>query len=136
MQLMPLNVFQRIMRLWDEVHPYNAAQALHIEGTPDIEKLSAAWIQGLSAMGLGQVFLARDRFRHKVFNGHAPAHPLRVVERGKSLEDFISQEMNRPFDAGESAGPSSPFRPFVFVERDSFYAGVVYHHWVADSASI
>jgi hypothetical protein len=32
--------------------------------------------------------------------------------------------------------PFSPFRPFVLVEGDSFYAGVVYHHWVADSASI
>ena len=96
MQLMPLNVFQRIMRLWDEVHPYNAAQVLHIEGTPDIEKIVAAWNQTLSAMGLGQVCIEGGRFRHELLNGHAPAQPLRLVDRGVSLEDYISQEMNCP----------------------------------------
>jgi hypothetical protein len=136
MQLMPLNVFQRIMCLWDEVHPYNAAQVLHIEGTPDMGKLSDAWNRGLAAMGLGQVVIDGNGFHHEILNGHAHEHPVRLVEPNVSLEDFISQEMNSRFGAAEASSPNSPFRPFILLDGDSFYAGVVYHHWVADSASI
>lgn len=125
-----LNMFQRIMRLWDGVHPYNAAQVLHIRGTPDIQKLSAAWMQTLPALGLGIVRVEGNRHRHDT----AAGEPATVVPRGVGLEEFISQEMNRPF--ATDRGSYCPFRPFICHNDNSYYAGVVYHHWVADSVSI
>ena len=79
MPLTQLNVFQRIMRMWDEVHPYNAAQILHLEGAPDIDKLGAAWNAVLSSLGLGRVYVHGGGFRHEAPSGRAAAQPLRIV---------------------------------------------------------
>jgi NRPS condensation-like uncharacterized protein len=38
--------------------------------------------------------------------------------------------MNRPFDN------PVPFRPFILTQGPHHYAGIVYHHWAADSVSI
>ena len=137
MESQRLNVFQRIMRLWDRVYPYNAAQVLHVRGAMELDRLAAAWNGALAALGLGTMCVEGDRFRHEVCNGHTPAQPLRVVEPGVGLEQFISQELNRRFEI-EAEGRSSvcPFRPFVLQGDGAYYAGVVYHHWVADSVSM
>ena len=34
-----INVFQRLARQWDEIHPYNAAQILKLSGVPDLSAL-------------------------------------------------------------------------------------------------
>src|SRR5437773_331558 len=38
--------------------------------------------------------------------------------------------------AASTIRPSPPFRPFVLRGDGFYYAGVIYHHWVADSVSI
>src|SRR5438105_11756901 len=137
MESQRLNVFQRIMRLWDLVYPYNAAQVLHLRGAMDVDRLAAAWNGALAALGLGTVCVERDRFRHEICNGRTPAQPLTIVEPGVGLEQFISQELNRRFELeAAGAGSVSPFRPFVLQGDGAYYAGVVYHHWVADSVSM
>src|SRR5205085_406189 len=53
--LMPavrFNAFQRIMRLWDTLHPYNAAQVMKLAGAPDVERLRDAWARTLATLGL------------------------------------------------------------------------------------
>ena len=37
--LSTINVFQRLARQWDLIHPYNAAQILQIEGKASVEAL-------------------------------------------------------------------------------------------------
>ena len=127
----PLSVFQQLMRRWDAVHPYNAAQAIRLRGTPDVAALSAAWASALTATGLGAVAVDGRRYRFAALNGHAAAYAVRSP--GVPLADHVSAELNRPFDDPREP----PFRPFVTVaDDDSYYAGVVYQHWLADSAAI
>jgi hypothetical protein len=128
----PINVFQRLVRQWDAVHPYNAAQILKLEGNPDPIALQDAWHDALNDLGLGRVKMEQKGFRFECLNGEMSQYGVKVVPRESSLEDYISEQLNRRFD--NPAEP--PFRPFVLRENGHFYLGVVYHHWVADSVSI
>jgi hypothetical protein len=124
------NVFQRVLRDWDALHPYNAAQILHLRGHADINLLTDRWNQTLAALGIGPVHVEDGRFwiEPPPNNAHQPL----CAPAGNTLEQFMSDEMNRPF----APTGGLPFRPFVIQQDGSYLAGVVYHHWVADSASI
>lgn len=126
----PLNVFQHLMRRWDAVHPYNAAQAMHLSGTPDVGRLAAAWAEAVAETGLGAVAVARSRYRYTSLNGHAAKYP--VAARSTGLAEYLSAEMNRPFDDPDEP----PFRPFVLTGDGTYHLGLVYQHWLADSVSI
>jgi len=128
----PINVFQRLARQWDAMHPYNAAQVLKIEGTPSPSALQEAWHDALNDLGLGRVHVNGRGFYFECLNGEMSLYGVRVVPAGTSLEDYISEQLNRRFD--NPAEP--PFRPFVLRVDGYYYAGVIYHHWVADSVSI
>lgn len=128
-----LNVFQRLVRQWDTVHPYNAGQVLRVAGTPDLLAIRRAWHATLSTMRLGPArVVADDSFHFEPVNGDAAKCPVPLVPAGVSLDDYLSAEMNRPFENGHEI----PLRPFVLQEDGSFYLGVIYQHWIADSASI
>jgi hypothetical protein len=126
-----LNVFQRLVRNWDTVHPYNAAQIIHIDGAPDSEKIRDAWQATLAAMGLGPVHVEGHDYHFESVNGSASLYRLAMLDPDASLDQFVSEQMNQPFAEGEL-----PLRPFIQPQNGSFYLGIVYQHWVADSASI
>lgn len=135
MDTRPLNVFQRVMRLWDRVHPYNAAQVLHLRGAMDVSRLNGAWNKTLSTLGLGRVQVEGNSFSHCACEDST--EPLTVVGAGETLEEFVARELNRPFENNPGNSQAfCPFRPFLLEREDSYYAGVIYHHWAADSASI
>lgn len=135
MESVALNVFQRIMRLWDAVHPYNAAQVLRLHGTPDPHAIATSWAHTLATLGLGQVHIDGTRYRHESCNGQA--HGAVQFITGESLDSLISREMNHRFDLPESIDASfCPFRPFVREDEGAYDLVLVYHHWVADSASV
>jgi hypothetical protein len=130
MQTTRLNIFQRVVRRWDQVHPYNAAQVLQIAGTADLESVQNAWRQSLLTLGLCDM-----------------AHPTSVhrVSRDVSLEDFLSDQINRHFECGSgscgtvSSSPSeaqTAFHPFLLQQAGHHFLGVIYQHWIADSVSI
>jgi hypothetical protein len=126
----PINIFQRLMRKWDAVHPYNAAQAMLIVGEPDQAKLTTAWRDALGATGVGRVRVSGRTY------GFEPVNDSTITFdncRGGAgcFAAHISRELDHPFGEGDV-----PFRPFVILHPDGFYAGVVYHHWIADSISI
>lgn len=127
----PLNAFQKLQRLWETVHPYNAAQVLKIAGPADREAVNRAWREAIAATGLGPVRADEKSFTFQTPNGHLAAEPVKWVT-GQSLTDFISTDINVPFDDPHAP----PFRPFVIAADDFYHAGVVYQHWVADSVSI
>jgi hypothetical protein len=126
----PLNIFQKLMRRWDRVHPYNAAQVMQLTGSPDPTIWESAWQSALNDTGLGAVSLEHNRYSFVSLNGHTAIHTVRFPNR--NLDDHISAEINRPFDDPNEP----PFRPFVIHDENHFYAGLVYQHWLADSASI
>src|SRR5689334_13002696 len=128
----PLNLFQRLVLQWDKLHPYNAAQILKVAGPADADALIAAWQQTLNGLGLGRVHVDGRHIQHQALNGELQRYPVHRLAPGASLTDFISEQLNRPFDDAHEP----PFRPFIVEEGDHHYAGIVYHHWVADSVSI
>lgn len=127
-----LNVFQRLALQWDQIHPYNAAQALKIRGAPDPARLQDAWHDTLNDLGLGRVHVDGGSFRYECLNGELSRWGVRIAPAGTALDDYISEQLNKPFD--DPLEP--PFRPFVVLGDGFYYAGVSYHHWVADSVSI
>jgi hypothetical protein len=66
------NVFQRLARTWDAVHPYNAGQACLVAGSFEADVLQRSW--------------------------PAPARALRVLTPTEDLSRHFTAELNRPFD--------------------------------------
>src|SRR5882672_10983054 len=104
------NVFQRVIRHWDSLHPYNAAQILHLKGSPDVRMLTDRWNQMLEAMGIGPVHVEGKRywFDHKL-----QSPQLLCLPENLSLDQYMSQEMNRAFVPTGGL----PFRPFVIKQN-------------------
>src|SRR2546423_1858541 len=127
-----LNVFQRLVRQWDTVHPYNAAQILRLAGKPDLPAIRRAWHATLATLGLGPVRAYGPQFHFLAVNGDAAKYDVPLVPSGVPLHEHISAELNHPFDDDKEL----PLRPFVLEEKDHFYFGIIYQHWIADSSSI
>lgn len=130
----PLNAFQRVVRGWEEVHPYNAAQVLDVRRPVDVPAASAAWAATLAEMQLGRVVVRPISYRHVNLNGEMARYPIRVLPAGTHLDTFFAAELNRAFDdPGEP-----PFRPFLLAAPDggTWHVGVIYQHWVADSVAV
>ncbi|MCC6423393.1 MAG: hypothetical protein IT447_07925 [Phycisphaerales bacterium] len=116
-----LNIFQRVVRRWDQVHPYNAAQVLKIAGKGDADSIQNAWGQSLVTLGLG--------------DGTQPTK-LHLVPPNITLEDYLSDKINRHFDCQSDNVSQGSLRPFVLQQSDHHYMGVIYQHWIGDSVSI
>jgi hypothetical protein len=128
MDWVPLNVFQRLTRQWDAMHPYNAAQAMQLRGVADPDALKQAWRKTVIETGLGDVQVERGKFRYH------PASAIEFINAPPStpLDQLMSSELNRPFEHLTQL----PLRAFVIRQEEHYFAGVVYHHWAADSFSI
>ena len=128
----PVNIFQRLMRKWETVHPYNAAQLLEVVGDFDslatFDNWSQAWSKALAATGLGDLESTDDCYRF------LPCMECRAVQRVVgSWQAHISEQLDRPFELGDAF----PFRPFLGpAGNGTFVVGIVYRHWIADSVSI
>lgn len=123
-----LNVFQRLARTWDAVHPYNAGQACRVAGAFDPGRVEAAWNEALGSLGLGIVMTDGRRFGFEP----APRQAVPWLARDADLSHRFTTELNRPFTDPREP----PFRPFAQDVGDSTWLGVTYQHWVADSHSI
>ena len=133
MALAKLNIFQRLVRQWDTVHPYNGGQVLHLAGNPDLDLISDAWWKTIIALQLGPVRVAGKKYEFQTVDALPRISVDNVKDKSISFEAYLSDVMNKPFpESGEL-----PFRPFVFQSTgDTFYLGVIYQHWIADSSSI
>ncbi len=125
----PFNVFQRVVRAWDQTYPYNAAQMLRLDArrAGPVERWQSTWETALRSMGLGRVVVEGRRYRHE-----PPARPpqVRLIPASLQLDEQIALELNTPFAGDE------PLRPFIRATADSLDVAVVYQHWIADSVSI
>src|SRR5437762_479063 len=108
-KLTALNLFQRLVRQWDRVHPYNAAQVLRIDGDADVPRLEAAWQDALATLGLGKVHCDGRQFHFEPVNGDAALYRVARLPPGTTLEHHVAAELNRPFHEGIDL----PLRPFV-----------------------
>lgn len=127
----PLNVFQRLIRQWEALHPYNAAQFMRLRGRHCADTWNDAWLATLGDLNVGPMPVIAKRLS----DAGAPVavRALTEVEGATTtIEQHITAELNRPFDPSGN----SPFRPFVLQESEHCCIGVIYQHWLADSVSI
>ena len=122
-----LNVFQRLARTWDAVHPYNAGQALRIAGTFATARIDGAWATAAESMGLGRAIVRGGEYGFE----EGTVGPVRHLTDEHDLSRHFTAELNRPFH-----GDEPPFRPFARHEGGTIWLGVVYQHWVGDSVSV
>ena len=127
MQFSRMNLFQRMARQWDVLHPYNAGQLMYVAAAIDPQHAADCWSQTLRELGMGGIEWSGRRYRH------IPADaPATLLDDQIHMDGFIADQLNTPF--GEPS--QRPFRAFVRREGESTCLGVFYHHWVADSVSI
>ncbi len=126
MGMVRMNPFQRLARCWDQIHPYNAAQLMLLRIPCSAAAAQSAWHGTLADLGLGKIEIYGKRY------SHAPgSSPMIEIQPDADPDVFISGQLNTPFDPQEG-----PFRVFVQPAGQATRAGIIYHHWVADSVSI
>ncbi|MEY2531646.1 MAG: hypothetical protein QOI96_1731 [Verrucomicrobiota bacterium] len=109
-----LNDFQKLMRRWAELGPYNAGHVMSVTGAADVERWRSAIIAVLREIGVD----ALEQFS--------------IAVCSEELDKKVAQELNKPFRAGDCS-----LRAFVIADAsDHHFIGVVFDHWFADSASM
>jgi len=126
-----LNVFQRVIRQWERLHPYNAAQAMRLARRFDLAEISAAWRSTLIDLGLGPIRFEGDRVLYELSPLAVAASEITVLDEEDCLEAFLSRQLNLAWN-----DDTLPFRPFTRVENGGQAIGVVYRHCASDSYSI
>lgn len=132
MEWATLNIFQRLVRQWDALHPYNAAQIIRLNRHPPLETLDQSWSETLRVLGLGRVRAEGTRYRFESLNGDPAQLHVHRFGQADNLPALVTAELNRRFDPDADL----PVRPFVLDAGDCCHLGIIYHHWVGDSASI
>src|SRR5262245_38305846 len=131
-----LNLFQRTMLQWNELHPYNAVHVVRIPGALDLERLLSVVRSTLEHHGLTSLTLNRDRGAYH-YHGALAHCEIKTIGGGgterASLFAKIEHELNTAFALGEHF---NPFRFFVALADDSFSLGIVYFHAVTDAESL
>ena len=131
-----LNLFQRMMLRWRELHPYNPVHVIRITAPLDVVRLREcinAHLEGAGLTGL-TVDLRRWRFRY----AGGPAEVALSVRAADGdalgvLAAEIEREFNEPFPV---AAKATPFR-FVAVDAGAaFHLALAYDHFVAGGDSI
>ncbi|UCD35998.1 MAG: hypothetical protein JSU90_03965, partial [Nitrospiraceae bacterium] len=130
-----LNIFQRTILLWNDIHPYNAVHVVRVPGHLDASRLTRDISCCIDQCGIGK--LSVDRNRRKYQYGGLPA-PLRIRavqgdDPAATLRREIEDQINLPFPAGRDF---IPFRFFTVRDKDSFFLGLVYYHLIAGADSI
>lgn len=115
-----LNSFQKLMRCWTTLAPYNAMQAIEISGMAHIATWQRAAEDVLSRLASQQRIPLLP-----------PLDPIDVWGVGTACNDIIVRHLNTAFIDGQC-----PIRLCVVQNEDSFHLIMVYDHWLADSWSI
>jgi NRPS condensation-like uncharacterized protein len=128
-----LNIFQRSMLQWNELHPYNAVNVVRIPGVPDFGRLQKAINGTLETWGLTGLKLNRKNGKYH-YHGGAVRCEVKIIATGEdSLSAEIERQINTAFTTDEGF---NPFRFFVAQEQNSFTLGLVYFHAIADDGSV
>ena len=130
-----LNLFQRMMLRWRELHPYNAVHVAYVERPLEAARVRGTVAAVLQAMGITGFALDAAQRRY-VYRGGPVEPELDVVDAedadlDRALSREIAAQLNRPFAIG------APLRFFAVASADGFHLGLAYDHFIAggDSAA-
>ncbi len=131
-----LNIFQRTVLVWNDMHPYNAVHIVKIQqplNLPELETMINSYLEDNQLTGL-EIDRRRNRY---YYHGGAANLKITALEKAEGTTETLIREvrdqLNQPFNQG---GKMTPFRFFVIDQEDSFYLGLVYFHLVAGADSI
>lgn len=131
-----LNLFQRMMLRWRNLHPYNPVHVVRVPAALDAGRLHALVATRLEALGLTglEVDAARGRFRYAGGRAEVALSVLPATEgSAAALHHLIERELNRAFEGGAH---EQPWR-FVAVDTPgSFHLALTYDHFVAGGDAI
>jgi len=128
-----LNIFQRSMLQWNELHPYNAVNVVRIRGALDLERLQKAINGTLETWGITGLTLNRKNGKFS-YRGGAVRCEIKIIAGGEnSLSIEVQRQINTAFSTDENF---NPFRFFVAPGQDSFALGLVYFHAIADDGAV
>jgi NRPS condensation-like uncharacterized protein len=131
-----LNIFQRTMLHWNDLHPYNAVHVVRIPAPLDLERLGNVVNGTLEAHGLTGLTLNRGSGTYR-YHGGPVSCEIKTITGGESRHASLCAEIERQLNTAFVQGERfNPFKFFVAPERDCFSLGVVYFHAVADAESM
>jgi hypothetical protein len=126
-----LNLMQRMMLRFRELHPYSAVHVATLDGSLDEGRLEAVIASQLEAWGLTGLTLDGRRRRYEYLGGPARVH-LERVAAGEHPERMLDAEIERQLNLPFPPGPRmKPFRFFVQPGDSDFRFGIVYDHFIA-----
>ncbi|MEW6713777.1 MAG: hypothetical protein AB1306_01635 [Nitrospirota bacterium] len=132
-----LNIPQRTVLMWDDMHPYNAVHVVRIPQPLDIAKLKDSIDKHLESKGLSGLVIDRKKKRYN-FKGGASDINIKIIEGGNDalavLRSEIREQLNSPFNIDVRI--IDPIRCFAVREKESFYLGLVYYHVISGGDSI
>ncbi|MFL6538033.1 MAG: hypothetical protein ACJ8JD_07630 [Chthoniobacterales bacterium] len=111
MEQQRLTDFQKLMRSWKQLAPYNAAHVLRVSGPPDTARWEEAFGRLLRQLGIGR--------------------QLNVESSDLDFDRTITRELNRPFESSEL-----PLRVIATSTASDHFLTLTYDHWFADSPSM
>jgi hypothetical protein len=131
-----LNLFQRMMLRWRDLHPYNPVHVVRVPAALEPERLRGCIAQRLEVLGLTGLSIDRSRWRFHFDGGPADVQ-LSVATAGgdamAALSRTIEREFNQTFPQGQR---ENPFRFVAIDEGDAFQLVLAYDHYVASGDSI
>ena len=130
-----LNLFQRTMLRWRDLHPYSAVHVVLVGRPLAVALLKEAIERQLETFGLTHFELDQAR-GHYEWRGGGQAvelEPLAADDPPARVDDEIERQLNLPFRLEDRGGP---FRFFTVDAGTSFYLGLAYDHFVAGGDSI
>jgi hypothetical protein len=131
-----LNLFQRMMLRWSDLHPYSGIHVVHI-GRPLAQLPLAERIgRQLEREGLTGLVLDPQRRWFRYEGGPAEV-ALEALPGGSDPFGVVCGEIERQLNAPFPRGPrANPFRFFAVTAAESFYIGLAYDHFIAGGDSI
>jgi hypothetical protein len=131
-----LNLFQRMMLRWRELHPYNPVHVVRIPAPLDRQRLQACIERHLESLGLTGLVVDLQRWRFR-FDGGPANVDLSVRAAAGDPMGVLAAEIEREFNTRfPAAAAGTPFR-FVAVDAGSeFHLALAYDHFVAGGDSI
>src|SRR6185503_11197753 len=93
-----LNIFQRTMLLWNELHPYNSVHLVQVFAPLDLPRLSESVNRSLQMQGLGNLTLSPDRGTYRYENDAAKCG-ITVVKVGDAPRADLAAEAERQLNA-------------------------------------
>ena len=112
MDMKRLSPFQRMMREWSVLAPYNGIHAMRLPGPARADRWQTAIISALHPLGFD-------------------ASTIAIEQPATDFETHVEAELNRAFSRLEA-----PLRFFIIdAKPNDHWIGVVFDHWIADDFS-